>query len=182
MRPFLTQTLQDGLPKLLKRSWERGYTMDALEDVLDVRVEDRDTLPPTQSLKAFSTCIGSRVTDSSGRTSRMFQTSGLLCLRVRNPTRVHLPEQGDDTYLVFPYTNRQTCTAIKLQASWCPQGVEPKPRFLVLYYLTCSDVWGFNLPNRGTFWSNDASQTRSQKVSNGQKAQEDNIKYHVTKT
>lgn len=40
--------------------------MEAREDVLVVRVEGRDTLPPTQPLKAFLTCIGSKATDSSG--------------------------------------------------------------------------------------------------------------------
>lgn len=36
--------------------------MEALEDVWIVGVENRDSLP----LKAFSACIGSKATDSSG--------------------------------------------------------------------------------------------------------------------
>lgn len=157
--------------------------MEALENVLEVSVEDRDTLPPTQPLKAFSTCIGSRAIDSSGWLSRVFQASSLLCLGERNPTRVHLPEQGDDTYLVFPHTDRQTCIPIEHQASWCPQAAGLMLKFLVHYYLTLSDgpqVWEFHLRNRDTFQSNDFSQTRSQKVSNGKWANRnmDIISYH----
>lgn len=40
--------------------------MEVLGDVLVVRVAVRDSLPPTQPLKAFYTCIGSKATDSSG--------------------------------------------------------------------------------------------------------------------